>query len=465
MKGLRKPAVLLVALLGALGTSTPGPGRAAAPAPAPTPRPVDPSGDVQAPSDRTLVVTLPDGVAVTLEPGTHGRWLPRGKLPSETNSWAIGYHLVLINGELDVRMPDGPKGKHAFLVQTKAGTLTDWRGKLHVMVHDDKTTAAIYQGALVVGSNGQGFPVYDGAGILMRKGVNPDKSRGIPPAPAWDAGHGAPSLLVEPQGSRGNVGVSWKPVPGAASYRVAIAHDAAMTGVMEIATTTDTSYAMVERGGGGYWAQVRAVGPEGIVGEWSPARSLRVVHYTVPDGATVARDGAIVLPPRLSVKLADADGLQMAYATTAGPSPVPLYWSPVTGSLRLPDDADVRVVHLRDPALGQETSLTLSRRALRVDVDITPRNPQPSSNIDVRAVAWDPTRRLDPTQEQITLEVTRDLTALPVAWHQTGSTWTARIPPSPTMGATVIRVVARDAFGAEIGRGFVEIADSVQDPR
>jgi len=464
--GLRSPASLLVTALAAVLAFAPGTSLAASPTPAPAaaapPKLVDPTGDVQAPADRTLVVTLPDGVTVTLEPGTRGRWLPRGKLPSETNSWASGCHLVLLDGELDVRMPDGPKGKHAFLVQTKAGTLTDWRGKLHVMVHDDKTTAAIYQGALVVGSNGQGFPVYDGAGILMRKGVNPDKSRGIPGAPVWDADHGAPSLLVEPEGSRGNVGVSWKPVPGAASYRVAIAHDAAMSGVMEIATTNDTGYTMVERGGGGYWAQVRAVGPEGIVGEWSPARSLRVVHYTVPQGATVARDGAIVLPPRLAVKLDDAAGLEMAYATTAGHSPVPLYWSPVASSLRLPDDADARIVHLRDPALGQETTLTIARRALRVDVDMTPRNPQPSSTIEVRAVAWDPTKRLDPAQEQITLEVTRDLTALPVAWRQAGSTWTARIPPASTVGPTVIRVVARDTFGAEIGRGFVEIADTVQ---
>jgi hypothetical protein len=481
----RHPAlrlVALVALVGALvssATLVTGVSRAATPNPAPkaaapktappkveTPKKVaDPAGDVQAPTDRTLVVTLPDGVIVTLEPGTRGRWLPRGKLPSETNSWAVGYHLVLIDGELDVRMPDGPKGTHAFLVQSKAGTLTDWRGKLHVMVHEDKATAAIYQGALVVGSNGQGFPVYDGAGILMRKGINPDKSRGIPAAPAWDSGHGAPSLLVEPQGSRGNVGMSWTAVPGAASYRVAIAHDSAMSGVMDIASTTDTSYAMVERGGGGYWAQVRAVGPEGIVGEWSPARPLRVVHYTVPDGATVARDGTIVLPPHQAVKLADADGLEMAYATTAGVSPVPLYWSPASSSLRLPDDAGLRVVHLRDPALGQDTVLTLSRRELRVDIDMTPRNPQPTSTIEVRAVAWDPTKRLDPTLERITLEVTRDITPVAVSWTQTGSTWTARIPPAPTLGPTVVRVAAHDAFGAEIGRGFVEIAGSVQDAR
>lgn len=431
-------------------------------------RQADPSGDVQAPVDRTLHVTLPDGVAVTLEPGTHGRWLPRGKLPSETNGWAAGYHLLLIEGELDVRMPEGPKGAHAFLVQTRAGTLTDWRGKLHVMVHDDKTTAAIYQGALVVGSNGQGFPVYDGAGILMRKGIDPDKSRGIPPAPVWDAGSGAPSLLVEPQGAHGNVGVSWKPVPGASSYRVAIAQDAAMTGVMEMAATGDTSFAMVERGAGprgGLFAQVRAVGPEGIVGEWSPARPLRVVHYTLPDGAEVAHDGAIVLPAGAALALSDADGLEMAYAATAGPSPVPLYWSKVTGALRLPEGVAMRVVHLRDPGLGQETSVTLARRALRVEVEVTPRDPQPGTPIDVRAVAWDPTRRLDASREKVTLQATLDLEPIPVAWAQAGSTWTARILPPATFGPTVVRVVARDAAGLEIGRGFVEIGAASQSSR
>ena len=471
MKAARSSAVRVVALVGALMATTAPIALAAPPAPAaptapPAPKVVDPSGDVQAPADRTLVITLSDGVLVTLEPGTHGRWLPRGKLPSETNSWAIGGHLVLLEGELDVRMPEAPKGTHAFLVQTKAGTLTDWRGKLHVAVHDDKTTAAIYQGALVVGSNGQGFPVYDGAGILMRHGINPDKSKSIPAAPAWDGAHGAPSLLVEPVGSHGNVGVAWTAVPGAASYRIAIAHDAAMSGVMEIATTNDTSYAMVERGGGaGYFAQVRAVGPEGIVGEWSPPRALRVVHYQIPPHAVVARDGTIVLAPNTAVTLADADGMQMAYSATAGPSAVPLFWSPVSSLLHLQDDVPMRVIHLRDPALGQETSLTLARRSLRVDIDVTPRNPSPGVPIDVRAVAWDPTKRLDPNQETVTLEASLDLSPLPVPWTQQGAIWTARLTPPPTFRPSVIRIVAKDAFGSEIGRGFVEIADATQDSR
>ncbi len=470
MNVLRSTALPAVALLGAMASIAPTSARAAAPKPAaptapgaPAAKVADPAGDVSAPADRTLIVTLPDGVVVTLEPGSKGRWLPRGKLPSETNSWAIGYHLVLLDGELDVRMPDAPKGSHAFLVQSKAGTLTDWRGKLHVMVHEDKATAAIYEGALVVGSNGQGFPVYDGAGIVMKKGVNPDKSKGIPAAPAWDSTRGAPSLLLEPQGSHGNVGVSWKPVPGAASYRVAIAHDAAMAGVMEIATTNDTTYAMVERGGGGgYWASVRAVGPEGIVGEWSAPRPLRVVHYTTPPNSVVARDGAIVLAPHAEITLSDAAGLQMAYATTTGPSAVPLYWSPLAPTLRLPDDEPLRVVHLRDPALGQETSSPWRTARCASTSRCTPGDPAPGDPIDVRAVAWDPTRRLDPDAETVTLEATLNLAPMVIPWRQQGATWTARVTPPPTFQPSVIRIIARDGFGAEIGRGFVEIAGATQ---
>src|ERR1700677_5240764 len=97
-KGPLSPALLLVvalAALGASGTLAPGAVLAAPPVPAPkpspaatpaaAPKPVEPSGDVQAPADRTLVITLPDAVTVTLEPGTGGRRVPTGTLPSETN--------------------------------------------------------------------------------------------------------------------------------------------------------------------------------------------------------------------------------------------------------------------------------------------------------------------------------------------------------------------------------------------
>src|SRR5580658_9829099 len=94
---------------------------------------------VESSADDPLVMSLPDGVVVFMEPGSLGRWMTPGRLPSETNGWTRGFHFVLMDGELDVRMPQGPKGTHAFLVSTSAGTLTDWRGKLHVMVHHDTT--------------------------------------------------------------------------------------------------------------------------------------------------------------------------------------------------------------------------------------------------------------------------------------------------------------------------------------
>jgi hypothetical protein len=172
-----------------------------------------------------------------------------------------------------------------------------------------------------------------------------------------------------------------------------------------------------------------------------------------------------VLAPNTSVHLTDADGMEMAYSTTAGPSPVPLYWSPLSSTLRLPEDASFRVIHMRDPALGQETSVMLARRSLRVDVDVTPRNPPPGAPLDIRAVAWDPTKRLDPASEKVTMEATLDLRPINVPWTQQGAVWSAHLTPPPVIKPSVIRIVARDVYGTEIGRGFVEISTGFQDAR
>jgi hypothetical protein len=441
----------------------PGTSFGAGPAPAP-------SGDVEAPADRAVEVVLPDGVTVTLEPGTRGRWLPRTKLPSETNRWALGYHLVLREGEIDVRMPPGERGAHAFLVGTREGTLTDWRGKLHVGAHGDKTAAAIYEGALVVGSNGMGFPVYDGAGVLMSKGVDPDKSRTIPAAPQWDADRSAsPPFAVAPAGVKANVGFAWKAVAGAASYRVAVASDEAMTQLLEVANTTETTFAMVERAPATRtWARVRAVGPEGIAGEWSALRPLHVVHYTLPEGGVVARDGAVVLPAHGSVSLSDTDGIEVAYSR---PDPratgsVPLYWSKATAQLGVDDgDSSTRVVHLRDTNSGGETSLTLARRQLRVDIDMTPKRSRVGDPIDVHALVWDPSGHLDGAGEPVTFEAMVDIAPIAVAWERTGNAWTARVAAPSTLAPTVLRVVAKDARGTEIGRAFLELEGATASAR
>jgi hypothetical protein len=422
-----------------------------------------PSGSlVESAADAPLEMKLPDGVVVFMEPGSLGRWMTPAKLPSETNGWTRGFHLVLNDGEADVRMPQGPKGMHAFLVSTTSGTLTDWRGKLHVMVHHDVTAAAIYEGALVVGSNGQGFPVYDGAGILLRKAQNPDKSRTIPPAPRWEAAdQGTPSFAVMPGSAAGTIGFSWAAVQGAASYRIAVATDDAMEHVIQRAATSDTKYVLTEPSAGTkYFAEVRAVGSEGIVGEWSSPRPLRIIHYVLPAGAVAARDGAVVLPANTSLTLSDTDGVEVAYEDVKNvASRVPnlaLYWAKLTGPLRLPDDTPMRIVHLRDASLGSQTILPLAHRELRAEVTLQPRNPAPGSTVEARIVVFDPSGRIDPASETVTVQATRNTDAIAVEWKQTGSTWTGRVPVGAA-GVAVLRVVAKDSHGAELGNGFLEL--------
>ncbi len=289
---------------------------------------------VRAAADQPLEMILPDAVTITLEAGASARWMSASKLPTETNGWTRGYHLVLLDGELEVRMPAGPKGSHAFLVQTRHGTLTDWRGQLHVMVHEDTTAAAIYEGALVVGSNGMGFPVYDGAGIVMRKGMDPDKTRGIPATPTWSGGSstgtGGGGFAVVPRNDAAYVDFHWTAVPGAASYRVEGAAEPTMVKVQRRVSTTEPRFALSEAGGGARsWIRVRAVGAEGIVGEWSAPRAAHVLRYDLPDGAVVGRDGALVMPEGTSITLSDADGVDVAYENVeslAHHVEVPLYW-------------------------------------------------------------------------------------------------------------------------------------------
>lgn len=415
---------------------------------------------VHASDDEPLEMTLPDGVTITLDPSAVIQWGHATKLPGEANTFIRGYHLLLEDGELEVRMPPGPRGEHAFLVETRAGTLTDWRGQLHIMVHGNSTAAAIYQGALVVGSNGQGFPVYDGAGIVIRRGVDPEKTRGIPATPAWNTGQNA-LALVAGQG-RAPLDFAWQAVSRAASYRVEIASEPTMVRTVVRGSTNEARFSAMEPSSGGrYWARIRAVDAEGIVGEWSTARPLRVVHYQVPDGAFVATDGAIVLPEDSSVGLSDGTGLEVAYEGPRGfaaSTPIPLYWMGVTGPLRLRGDASMRIAHLRDRALNAETQLVLARRQLKADVNLEPKNARwPPDPIGVSIVLRDPSGRIDTTQTPVTLEAMLNVTPLAVDWQRRGDTWTGRIAPHAIGGPSVIRVRVVDERGTEIGGGFVEV--------
>jgi hypothetical protein len=429
---------------------------------------------IEASTGEPIEMRLPDGVAVVLQPGASGKWATPSRLSSETNRFVQGYHFVLNDGELDVRTPPGPKGSHALLVSTRAGTVSCWRGNVHVFAHEDDAAAALFDGGLTVGSNNKWFPVYGTAGIVMRKGADPDKSRPLPSAPGWDtASRGSKTLAVVPSGTPATLALAWTPVPGAASYRVDVEGDAEGTQPLQQASTAETSFSLVRTpptaatAASGAWARVRAVSVDGVVGEWSTPRALRVVGYALPVGAFVARDGAVVLPPKTVLVPSGTDGIEVAYEDVASFAGrvrgVPLYWAKPTSALMLhaSDETPMRIVHLRDAASGDETQLVLARRELRANVDLSPKSARPGDPLDARVVVWDPSGRVDLAVEHLTVEALFDLDPVAVPWQRSGNVWTARFGTRHTAVPTVVRVVVRDSLGIEIGRGVLELAGAV----
>ncbi|HEY1692361.1 MAG TPA: hypothetical protein VGG39_09370 [Polyangiaceae bacterium] len=452
--------VLTLASSTAFAAPPPPAPRPAAPVASPAPPP--PSGEVRL-TDQGQTTTLPDGVVVAFEPNTTARWAGSGKIANELAKWTQGFHLDLTDGEVDVVIPDAPKGAHAFLLSTKAGTLTDWRGSMHVTVRGDSTAIALYDGAIVVGSNRQSFHVTDPTAIVLHKGGEPEKARALPGIPAWDAAGGGPQpFAVVADGQPALLGFAWTSASGAKSYRVQIATDPDMKQVVQRAAVGDQHFTLPAPSPGVHeFAQVRAVGDDGIVGPWSAPRALRAAHFRLPPGAFVARDGAVVLPFGTSLPVTDGDGLDVAYENVRPGPPLPtpaiLYWSKLSGPLRTVDDAPVRVAHLRDASLGVEARVVLAKRELRAEVDMQPRHATARDFIDVRVVASDPSGRIDVGSENITVQAMKDLDAVPVAWQRNGNVWTGRIGPRSGTIASVVRVVVRDGLGEEIGRGFVEI--------
>ena len=417
-----------------------------------------------------LEMKFADGTELTMEPNAFGKLRSAARLPSENNGWARGHHLELRGGEVDVRMPSEPRGGRAFLVSTTAGTLTDWRGSVHVTVQDDTTAAAIYEGALVVGSNGQGFAVYDKTGVFLRKGVNPERARIIPGAPKWSAASAkavAPSFVVVGADESKPLGFSWEPVEGATTYRVEIATDQGMGNVIKRGLTADTRFVLAEppQGSGAprYFARVRAISNDKIVGGWSPPRALRVMRVAYPRGSFVAKDGAVILPEGSAITLSDVQGVEMALETYEGARsrvPVPLYWTPATRTVRLGERGS-RVVHLRDALLGGETELALGRSELRADVAMCPTRARwPEHPVGVRVLLADPSGRIDASCASVTFETTVNLTPVDVTWHHVGAWWWTQVPPQATPGPWAVRVIAKDKSGTEIGSGHLEVVTS-----
>lgn len=206
---------------------------------------------------------------------------------------------------------------------------------------------------------------------------------------------------------------------------------------------------------GKYQITARAVDATGIFGQESAASPLRLVGAQLPVGARY-EDGAILLGQRARAKLVGATGLEASYNASqhfvAAPDSVGLTRGEST------------LLRLREPGTVEEVRVALEPRALRADVQITPKHPHwPEDMLEVTVQLFDARGRPVAETTPVKPTVLVDVQPAEVTWMRSDNTMHAFIPAPASRGPWVVRVEIADEFGDPAGRDFIEVAGPNSD--
>jgi hypothetical protein len=204
--------------------------------------PVASGTTVRAQASSAARIDVADGVSLRLAPGAvvtvrNFSWLP-AEHPGAQAVRAL--QINLMGGEVDLtshsKDPSGDLGMTILLPEGRSFAL--WRGDANVRIEGDNADAALYEGMAIAGAGTKWKPLPGGKGVVIPMKGDP-ALRPIPGTPAWADGQSnvAPFAVVRGNGG-GVVGAAWGDTPGAASYRVEIAHDATMSGPITVTSTT-----------------------------------------------------------------------------------------------------------------------------------------------------------------------------------------------------------------------------------
>ena len=426
---------------------------------------------VRAPDDASVTVTLNDGVTVTFGPGAAASLSGLTYLPAEHPGAkpARAYQFALTAGELHVTVPVDAAKPHGLIVLLPGGaSFSSWRGSANVAIHGDKANAVVYDGVAIAGGGGQWRPIHVG-GSAVFSGNTPAVLRStIPAAPTW-AATPTPGFAIVRAGERARLPMAWTAIEGAAVYRLEVARDAEMLHLVARSEVEGLSSVTGPLPAGHYFARIRAVSADGVVGAASTPKGLRVAEVSPPAAAFVAADGALVMPGTSAVTVGDPTGIEVAYQRASRVAYEPM-WNPASNEIRMGNDP-VRVVRFRDAVTHDEAEarFTLVRRDLRASVEMTPRGARwPEQPVSITVRAFDPSGRLDAANEPLSIEVMVNLDPMPVEWTHRGNVWTGRLRPVRGGGPWAVRVGVRDGASTVIGAGLLEVVghgDSMPAPR
>jgi hypothetical protein len=430
---------------------------------APDGAPVASGTTVRAQASSAARIDVAEGVSLRLAPGAvvtvrNFSWLP-AEHPGAQAVRAL--QINLMGGEVDLtshsKDPSGDLGMTILLPEGRSFAL--WRGDANVKIDGDNVDAALYEGMAIAGAGAKWKPLPGGKGVVIPIKGDPTL-RPIPGTPAWADAQSkvAPFAVVRGNGG-GVVGAAWGDAPGAASYRVEIAHDTTMSGPLTVTSTTTPQFQSDPLASGAYAIRVRAISADGILGRPSTPKVLRVVRLTLPKGATVASDGTVVLSATSAVNLDDPRDIEIATVVNHGAPDNVLFWTPASNDLSLGPTAR-REVRIRHAITHVETTVLLVRRDLRAHVSFTPKPARwPQDTITITVKLEDPTGYVDATKENIQVDTKIDIDAVDLKWAHAGDTWTAQLPPKNTgaVGPWVVRVDVLDASGADIGASILDV--------
>jgi hypothetical protein len=260
------------------------------------------------------------------------------------------------------------------------------------------------------------------------------------------------ALLLVSQGEDTALGkLSWDTVTGASGYRVEVRELASDRLRARVETqAAELASDSVRLAPGGYRLRVVSLDSIGMESARPLERQLQVVRVSLPVGGYLEGQRAFRIPAGAKIGLAQADGLEMSYGTSA--------FVPVAPSLEL-SDGTPRLVRLRAPGQGEGESLWLLPRAARAQVSFEPRTPHwPAQPLTIRVRVKDASGAGAASWIEARPRVSVGVDAVTVPFTQDGEEWTGVLPPRSGQGPWVVRVEVADQNGVALGRDFVEVA-------
>jgi hypothetical protein len=423
-----------------------------------------------------LSLTFSDGVTAHLGAGASVSFAPRAWVPGEggVNGGKPSHasQLMLRSGELTAHVPaaaPGPGTEPRALLVAAGGSaqVADWRGTVRIATTDDGVLATATDGAALVGSNGRWLTISAGSGAILKPRASPEIHHNLVTAPEWSTADSSPAFALVQIGTPASFTLGWAAVDRATRYRVFLASDPGMTHVLStIEAGAGTKVATAQLAPGRYYATVEAASVDGLVGMPSVVRPLRIATMSLPPGASMARDGAILMPERTAIILDDPSGLDLALqpvsetrlVASANIPSAALTFLAAPPRLKLGTERQL-VAFVKDTASGTITTLTLAQRQLRARVELSPKAAHwPENDVTARVTVEDPSGRIDVTSEDPQMRVRINIDEVKVRWARSGNTWVSHIPPAVPPGPWVVSVVAVDRTGNSIGEGYLEVA-------